>query len=44
MTIEEFINATIPTTQPNEYGVYLNEISAEIVDDKNKQLTIFDIL
>lgn len=40
MTIEEFINATIPTTQPNEFGVYLNETSTEIVDDKNKQLIV----
>lgn len=40
MTIEEFIVATIPTTQPNEFGVYSTDTSAEIVDDKNKQLIV----
>lgn len=40
MTIEEFINATIPTTQPNEFGVYAIETTIEVVDERNKELRV----
>ena len=40
MTIEEFIKAAIPTTQPNEFGVYVEETPIEIANTKNKQLIV----
>lgn len=40
MTIEEFLNATIPTTQPNQFGVYVEDTPIEIANAKNKQLIV----
>lgn len=40
MTIEEFLDTPIPTSEPNQIGVYTSETSTEIVDDKNKQLIV----
>lgn len=40
MTIEEFLNATIPATQPNQFGVYVEDTPIEIANAKNKQLIV----